>query len=76
MDTGADISLVKQLPLSKSINVNSVKRKNLGGAFGGCTLTQGSVKVDQDPSDVPFKFHVIEDNVKLTADGVLGRDSM
>ena len=55
--------IVKTLALSKSINVNSAERKNLGGAFGGSAMTQGSVKVKQDLSGVPFKFHLIENNV-------------
>ena len=56
--------------------MNSAERKNPGGAFWGSTMAQGSVKVDQDLPGVPFKFHVIADNVNLLADGVLGRFNM
>ena len=76
VDTGADISQVKKSALSKSINVNSAEKKNLGGTFGDSSMTQVSMKVEQDPLGVPIKFHVIKDNGKLPSDGVLGRDNM
>ena len=64
-----DTDLVKKSAFSKSMKVNSVKRKNVGEDFGGSTITHGSVKVEQYPSGIPFKFHVIEVNVELPADG-------
>ena len=57
--------------------MNSAEKKKLGDAFGGLRMTQCSIKMEHDLLlGVSFKFHVIRDNVKLPADGVLGRDNM
>lgn len=77
VDTGADSSLVKYSALSKGVNLDKRDLKNLGGAFGGYTRTQGSIRVGHiGLKGISFRLHVVKSDTGLPADGILGRDSI
>ena len=77
IDTGADYSLIKRNSLKGDISLDTKIIKDLRGAFGGFTRTEGSVKmVHTEGSEIELDMHCVGNAECLPADGILGRDNL
>ena len=77
IDTGADSSLIKKESLNESVIVNTSLARDLRGAFGGYTRTEGLVSLTEcNGLQIVLDMHSLAKGDCLPGDGVLGRDNL
>ena len=77
VDTGADSSLIKKSSLREDVILETSNVKELRGAFGGFSKTEGMVELrDSERGKIAFKMHCISNENCLPSDGIIGRDNL
>ena len=76
VDTGADISLLKAEKLVGSTGVDPLRKERVKGVNGAPIETYGIVtaSVKLRNSSIPHEFHLVNGQVDIPCDGILGRD--
>jgi hypothetical protein len=76
VDTGADISLLKPTNLNKDKTYNPDGKVNVKGVDGSIIETLETVRtvVKADRLRIPFTFQLVNKQVDIPCDGILGRD--
>ena len=76
MDTGSDLSLIKENSLIKDSSVNENKIKTLLGIGNKPVYTLGEINLEIliNNKTILHKFHVVSDTFPVDANGVIGND--
>jgi hypothetical protein len=75
VDTGADISLIRSTKLKGEAEFEPDRRVRVRGVDGSVVQTYGVIEVEVQEGNfrVRFPFHLVNKQVDLVYDGILGR---
>jgi hypothetical protein len=76
VDSGADISLIKSYKLLETAEVEPKDRVRVKSAEGSVIETHGSIetRIREGEMDISFHFQLVDKQVDLKGDWILGRD--
>lgn len=76
IDTGADVSMVKAALLKDNTEFNAGETILLQGIADKAIKTMGTTDINLSAHklEITHKFHIVDHQIKLTYDGILGRD--
>ena len=76
VDSGADFSLVKSRKLLGTAEFEPEDRVRFKGVDGSTLETHGSIKtqIKADGVNIPYSFQIVNKQIDLKGDGILGRD--
>jgi hypothetical protein len=76
VDTGADVSLLKPDNLDKDKTFDPNSKIKMKGVDGSVIETYRTVKtvMNADFLKIPFPFHLVNKQVDIPCNGILGRD--
>lgn len=76
LDTGSEVSLIKSSALIKSITCSKKKIIVVGinDAFKMKTIGQTRLTLQQDTEKISYNFHIINENIGIETDGLIGLD--
>lgn len=76
VDSEADISLLKAQKLSGTAEFEPTEKIRIKSVEGSVIETHGSIeaKIQEGDVEIPFQFQLVNQQVDLKGDGILGRD--
>ena len=76
VDSGADFSLLKSKRLIGTKEFEPQNRVQIRSVDGSVLETHGSIETDicEGPTQIPFCFQLVSNQIDLPGDGILGRD--
>jgi hypothetical protein len=76
VDSGADVSLLKSARLLGTAEFEPKESMRIRSVEGSVIETYGSIetKILEGNEEIPFKFQLVNKQVDLLGDGILGRD--
>lgn len=72
MDTGAEISIIKAKVVEDDVTIDTSLKINIHGVTAGKQTTLGAIVLHIN--QMPCTFHVVDNNINLEADGLIGCD--